>query len=177
MREPTTPQKVLDLHRIRRSDPQRYLQIVNEWIRENPSNHNALFNRYQGWMEIGEPQRAIEDLNKVIELKPSQEAFLCRGNVNRYLGEYQKAIEDFARGEGIDSAEWQDDIVIGLLYQADCHAQLGHEDTALAYCARLPEDFWTPGIGGAPAGDKAEIADELRRIAARARRGNLPSRR
>jgi len=42
--------------------------------------------------------------------------------------------------------------------------------TALDCCARLPEDFWTPGLDGAPAGNKAEIAAELRRIAAAAQR-------
>src|SRR5579883_1938939 len=57
----------------------------------------------------------------------------------------------------------------GLLYRADCHARLGDEAAALAYCARLPDDFWTPGVYDAPAGSKAEIADELRRIAAKAR--------
>ena len=54
--------------------------------------------------------------------------------------------------------------------QADCHARLGDETTALACCARLPDDFWTPGIEGAPSGGKAEIAATLRSIAAEARR-------
>jgi len=34
----------------------------------------------------------------------------------------------------------------------------------------LPDDFWTPGLDGAPAGDKAQVAEQLRRIAAEARR-------
>jgi hypothetical protein len=66
--------------------------------------------------------------------------------------------------------EWEKDIVFSLLYQADTHARLGNETAALACCARLPEDFWTPGIDGAPGGGKADIADALRRIAADARR-------
>jgi hypothetical protein len=47
---------------------------------------------------------------------------------------------------------------------------LRDEASALDCCARLPDNFWTPGLDGAPAGGKAEIADELRRIAADARR-------
>jgi hypothetical protein len=58
--------------------------------------------------------------------------------------------------------------VFGLLFQADAHARLGNEAAALAYCARLPDDFWTPGIEGAPGGKKAQIAEELRRIAGEA---------
>ena len=58
-----------------------------------------------------------------------------------------KALEDFDRG-----------------------ARLGNGFRPLARCARLPDDFWTPGIRGAPGGGKADIADKLRHIAADARR-------
>ena len=51
-----------------RADPQRYLRIVNGWIQENPNNHDAYFGRHFAWMKLGEPQRALDDLNKVIEL-------------------------------------------------------------------------------------------------------------
>ncbi len=120
-------------------------------------------------MKIGEPQRALEDLHKAIELDPEPVVFRSRGEVYRHLGEYEKALEDFSRGEAINPAQWEQD-AIGLLYQADTHARLGNEGSALGYCARLPEYFWTPGIHGAPRGGKAEIADALRRIAADARR-------
>jgi tetratricopeptide (TPR) repeat protein len=90
--------------------------------------------------------------------------------VYRHLGEYEKALEDFDRGEAINPKRWEEDVVFGLLYQADTHARLGDETAALACCARLPDDFWTPGIEGAPGGSKAEIADKLRHIAAGARR-------
>ena len=35
IKEPTTPEETLALHEILRSDPQRYLRIVNEWLDEN----------------------------------------------------------------------------------------------------------------------------------------------
>jgi hypothetical protein len=69
--------------------------------------------------------------------------------------------------------KWKKDIVFGLLYQADCHARLGDEDKALSCCAQLPDDFWTPGLNGAPGGNKTDIADKLRRTAAAARRKQL----
>jgi hypothetical protein len=69
----------------------------------------------------------------------------------------------------MDPADWAHE-AFGPLYQADCHARLGDEEKAMAYCARLPSDFWTPGLEGAPAGDKTQIADQLRQIAADARR-------
>ena len=39
----------------------------------------------------------------------------------------------------------------------------------MACCERLHDDFWTPGIEGAPGGGKAEIAEKLRGMAADAR--------
>jgi tetratricopeptide (TPR) repeat protein len=97
-------------------------------------------------------------------------AFMARGEVHRHLGEYEMALDDFNRGEAIDPEEWEKDIVFGLLYQADCHGRLGNEEAALACCERLRDDFWTPGLNGAPGGGKAEIAAKLRSMAAEARR-------
>ena len=89
----------------------------------------------------------------------------------RHIGEYEKALGDFDRAEAIDPEGWEKDIVLGLLDQADTHARLGNEAAALACCARLPDDFWTPGMNNTPSGGKAEIAETLRRMAADARRG------
>jgi tetratricopeptide (TPR) repeat protein len=173
IKEPTTPEETLALHKILRSDPQRYLRIVNDWIRQDPTNPHAYFDRHFVWMRIGEPRQALEDLNKVIELKPDTVSFLSRGEVYRHLGEYKKALQDFDRGEAINPSQWEKDVVFGLLYQADTHARLGNEAEALACCARLPDDFWTPGVCGAPGGGKVEIADKLCRTAADARRKQL----
>jgi len=169
MKEPTTPDEVLALHKILRSDPQRYLQIVNQWIEANPENPHAYFDRHQAWMRIGEPLRALDDLNKAIDLKRQPTTLEARGEVYRYLGEYEKALADYHAAEAMDPAQWQED-AFGLLFQADAHARLGDEEEALACCARLPEDFWTPGLNDAPAGDKVGVAARLKLIAAEARR-------
>jgi tetratricopeptide (TPR) repeat protein len=169
MKEPTTPEEVKVLHDIRRTDPQRYLEIVDGWLKENPNNHHAYLGRHFAWMDLGEPHRALDDMNKVVELNPDADAFFLRGEVFRHLGEYETALDDFDRGERMIPEEWED-LGFGLLFQADCHARLGDEDKALACCDRLPEDFWTPGIFDAPGGDKTAVAPQLRLIAAEARR-------
>lgn len=171
IKQPTTPEELLAMHEIFRSDPQRYLRIVNRWIAENPKDSDAYFSRHHAWMRIGEPGRALEDLDKGIQLeqKPQPLSFFARAQVYRHVGEYEKAIEDFERGESIDPELWEQD-AIPLLYQADTHARLGNEDAALACCARLPDCFWTPGVNGAPGGGKTEIAEALRRIASEARK-------
>jgi tetratricopeptide (TPR) repeat protein len=115
-------------------------------------------------MKLGDPQRALDDINKTIELEPEPVAFTMRGEVYRFLGEYQKAVTGFAHAEALDPDDWQDN-GFALLYQADAHAHLGNEAAALACC-----DFWTPGMNDTPPGGKAEIAQKLREIAAAARR-------
>jgi protein O-GlcNAc transferase len=169
MKEPATAEEVLALHKILRADPQRYLQIVNEWIDADPENSRAYFSRHRGWMRIGEPLRALDDLNETIRLDRRPTALEARGDVHRHLGEYEKALVDYEAAEAFDPAQWEED-AFGLLYQADSHARLGDEDKALACCARLPDDFWTPGLHDAPAGDKAAVAERLKLIAAEARR-------
>ena len=136
MKEPTSEADVQELHRILQTDPQRYLQITNAWLSEDPLNVKALWNRHLGWMELGEPRKALEDLNTALAIEPDALRYISRAEVFRHLGEYQKALDDFATSE-----------------------------------ARLPDDFWTPGLNDAPAGDKAGIAARLKLIANEARRG------
>jgi tetratricopeptide (TPR) repeat protein len=169
MKEPTTAEEVKVLHNLLRSDPQRHLQIVNKWIAENPGNSHAYFSRHFAWIKLGDPQRAIADLNMVIRLDPEPVAFWSRGEVYRSIGEYEKALADLDRAEAIDPVQWTE-AAFGLVVQADRHARLGNEVAALACCERLPDDFWTGSMEGAPRGSKAEIAQELRQIAADARR-------
>jgi tetratricopeptide (TPR) repeat protein len=169
MKEERSPEEILELHELRRADPRRFLEVIDEWLQENPNNFRPYVSRHFVWSDLGQPRRALADMDKVIELAPTQAAFCCRGRVYRELGEHANALADFRRGEAIDPKEWEAH-AIPLLYQAASHAHLGDEASALDCCARLPDDHWSPGLDGAPAGNKAEVAAELRRIAAEARR-------
>jgi tetratricopeptide (TPR) repeat protein len=68
-----------------------------------------------------------------------------RAHVYRHLGQYEKAIEDFNRGEAIDPKEWHDS-AFGPLFQADTHARLGNEAAALACCAAPAGRFLDSGV-------------------------------
>jgi tetratricopeptide (TPR) repeat protein len=171
-KQPSTPEELLALHKVLRSDPQRYLRIVNGWLEDDPKDVDAHFSRHLGWMKIGEPLRALEDLNKMVEIgsEPDAMFLMSRGMVYRHIGEYENAREDFDRADALDPEKWEKDIVFGLLFQADTYARLGDELGALAACARLPDDFWTPGIEGTPGGSKSDVAEKLRNTARTARR-------
>jgi tetratricopeptide (TPR) repeat protein len=168
MREPTTPEEIRGFLDLQRADPHKALKIASQWIADNPESSGAYFTRQDIWLDLGEPSRALEDLTRAIELQPKAISFWARGKVYRGLGDYEMAMQDYKRGEAIDPAAWERD-AIPLFYQADVYARLGDEANALDCCARLPDHFWTPGHNDLPPGNKAEIAEELRRRAAAAR--------
>ncbi|HEY2708355.1 MAG TPA: hypothetical protein VGI95_09900 [Caulobacteraceae bacterium] len=169
MEEPLTAAETLAFHQIRRSDPNRAAQIASKWVEDDPMSATALYSRHVAWRDLGETDRALADLDRSIELEPHPMSYLSRGELHRHVGDYEKVSEDFRQGEAMDPGRWRENAV-PLLYQADAYARLGDETRALACCARLPDHFWTPGPDSLPPGSKIEIADQLKRRAAAARR-------
>ena len=173
MKEPETREEILAFHDLQKDDPRKALEIATRWIKDDPNSSSAYFDRHYSWRDLGEPKRALEDLDRAIELKPDAIYFWSRGDIHRAFGEFEEAMDDYRRGEAIDPAKWEED-AFPLLYQADVYAKLGDEANALDCCARLPDHFWTPGHNDLPPGCKAEIAEELRRRAAAARGPTSP---
>ena len=155
-----------------RTDPQKYLSLADEVVRSNPDDPHAYFSRYQAWNRLGRKDLALADLNKTLSLEHHWITYESRGNLLCELGRYRAALDDFNRAEAMDPEEWAGGF--GPLYRADCHACLGDETAALADCARLPDDHWTPGLFGAPAGNKDQVIAEIRRRAAAARSSRQP---
>jgi tetratricopeptide (TPR) repeat protein len=155
-------------YKLLRSDPHKFMEIAEGYIINNPNDSSGYFTRHQGWMSLGETERALQDMDAAIALEPDSASFTARGCIYRHIGQYRAAIEDFNRAERAGPKEWEDD-ALGLFYRADCYARLGDEKAALADCARLRDDHWTPGPFQLPAGNKAEVAEALRRLAAASR--------
>lgn len=167
MKKPDTEEELRELHNILRDNPHRYLHIVNEWIAADSNDASAYFDRHYAWKRLEKLDLALSDINKSIELEPDPIAFLSRAQVYRQTGDHEKALKDYTRIERDEPILWQENW-FGLLYQADSYARLGLLGDALRCWELLPDDFWTPGMNGAPPGDKMEIQEELLRIAAEA---------
>jgi tetratricopeptide (TPR) repeat protein len=153
-----------------RSDPAKYLELANQLVQHDPSDGHAYFSRHQAWAHLNRYDLALADLNKSLSLEPHYVTHRARGKILRDMGRYREAIDAFNRCQEMDPIAWVN--ALGPLLRADCHARLGNEEAALADCASLRDEHWTPGIFGTPAGNKAEVAAELRRIAAAARARN-----
>jgi tetratricopeptide (TPR) repeat protein len=157
-------------HRLLRSDPKRYLEIVESRLAQNPSDPDAYFDRHFAWTQLGQREDALRDLDTAINLDPTRMIlFFSRANILHALGRYENAIEDFNKAFALDTDNWFGSV--GALFRADCYARLGNEAAALADAAQLPDDHWMPRFAGLPGGDKSQIIAELRQRAAAAGRG------
>ncbi|HEV8015186.1 MAG TPA: hypothetical protein VGP48_06615 [Stellaceae bacterium] len=154
-----------------RTDPKRYLELAEERILASPDSSGGYFDRYQAHHRLGQYDLALADLNKALALKPHWIVYEARGNVLRALKRYQEALDDYNRAEATDTERWRGGF--GRLYRAECHARLGNEKAALEDCAALRDDHWTPGHLGGIAGNKQQVAEELRRLARQARKPRL----
>lgn len=168
MKHPTTEDEILAFHKLCQADTEKYLQITNEWIHDNPNDADAYFSRHYAWLKIGMLDRALDDINIAVELDPSEVVRTCRAQVHRKMGNYKKALEDYEYIQRQNPELWREDW-FSLLYQADSYARLGNLTSALWCWELLPDDFWTPGMNDAPAGNRMEIQEELMRISAAAR--------
>lgn len=163
-----TPEDDIDRQfRLRRTDPERFLELMNQLVEQKPDDANAYFARHQAWSRLGLLDLALADLDKSLTLEDDYTTHEARGRMLHDLGRYAEAVDAYNRSERLDPTEWKGGF--GPLFRADAHARVGNEAAALADCETLPEDHWTPGLFGAPEGTKQEVAEELRRRAAAAR--------
>lgn len=150
-----------------RTDPEKFLDLTNKLVAQNQADPGAYFSRHWVWEHLGSPHLALDDLDKALALRDHYVTHSEKGRVLYGMARYKEAIASFDRCQERAPEVWPEEF--GPLLRADCHARLGNEAAALADCDTLPDDHWTPGLFGAPAGTKQEVAAELRRRAAAAR--------
>jgi tetratricopeptide (TPR) repeat protein len=150
-----------------RTDPERFLEVTNERVERRPDSANAYFGRHQAWKRLGQLDLALADLDTSLALEDHFTTQRAKGGVLHAMGRYREAISCLDRCQLMAPADWP--AALGPLLRADCHARLGDEAAALADWGTIPDDHWTPGVFGLPAGSKQEVAAELRRRAASVR--------
>jgi len=170
MDDESTQEEIDREFQLRRTNPQKYWELTNKRVDLHPDSPNAYFARHQAWERLGRLDLALADLDKSLALEDHFVTRRAKGAVLHALGRYQEAIAALDRCERMEPRSWPE--ALGPLIRADCHARLGDEAAALADCETLPDDHWTPGVFGLPAGNKQEVASELHRraVAARDRR-------
>ena len=151
----------------RRDDPQRSLEIYNEYIDAHPDDAQAYFSRHLTWDQLGDREQALADCSRSADLDPHWITFLMRGRLFRELGDHERAVADFDRSHALDPEQWRTGF--GPHFRADSLARLGRLEEALKDCALIREDHRMPAHSGLPGGNKQQFTAEIRRRARIAR--------
>jgi tetratricopeptide (TPR) repeat protein len=161
------PKELDDAFNCMMRNPQRSVEICDKYLIEHPGDTHALFMRFQALGQLGEHDKALADIDRVLELKPNSGGYSARGKFFHDIGDHQRAIDDLTRARTLDDDEWKTSL--DPHYRADSLARLGRLDDALSDCAFIPDDHWMPALSGLPAGNKQQFVDEIKRRALLAR--------
>lgn len=93
-------------------DEQEFARAIDSYtvaLKLNPGHVRAYLERGNLlWREMGQPHRAVEDFDRVLELRPGWPvAFFCRAMAYQSAGEHSSAIRDLNRYLETGDKEWQ----------------------------------------------------------------------
>src|SRR5262249_23664721 len=66
---------------LRRTDPAKFLELMNKLVERRPDDANAYFSRHQAWTRLGRPDPALADLDTALALEDHYVTQRCRGQV------------------------------------------------------------------------------------------------
>jgi tetratricopeptide (TPR) repeat protein len=148
--------------------PEQYLRIAEEAIRKYPEDAKGYEHCADYYIEMEQYDDALRHLDKVMALDPDRIVTQFeRGTVLQRAGRYHEALTAFDACEPADR-EWLGDVMFANL--ATCHARLGNLEAALTECAKIADDYSLPSIYGEFGGTKAQIIDQVRRVAGAVRK-------
>jgi len=159
-----------EANRCLRSEPLRSLAICQNYLAAHPDDLYGLFSRYQAWNRLGELQKALADISRLIALDPCWNNYSARAHLFREMGDHARAVEDLTKARELDDEEWRGSL--DPHFRADSLARLGRLDEALADCAYISENHWMPEVLGLPEGNKAEFIAAISKRARAARTGH-----
>jgi len=98
-------EELIRLHNIYRSDPRKYVSLMDERIKKDPDDSTLYSQRHDGWRKLMEWDKALSDINRSIELRPHPVTLVKRGNLHAEFGEHAEALNDYARAERLTTPE------------------------------------------------------------------------
>jgi len=131
------PQECQQAMEIR--SPQAQVEMFTRCLDTGRLNGNEKATTFKqravAYMHLGQHQRAIEDTNQAIKLKPGDaDGYYLRGFAYRALGQHQRAIEDCNRAIGIEP-----DFAAAYATRAFANQALGNVSQAKSDARRAKE--------------------------------------
>lgn len=99
---------------LRTSNLEERISILNEIIKQDPKNLDAIFQRGIAKNDLGNYRGAIVDYSRIIVENPEADTFFNRGNAKYSLQDLPGAKQDYAK------AYMLDDNFIDALYSLAC---------------------------------------------------------
>jgi uncharacterized membrane protein YjgN (DUF898 family) len=127
--EPVAPEKMQPKKpQPNNQDFENDLKKLDLFIKENPNNGDAFYNRACLYISEGDFDRALKDYTEAIRINPENvDAYCNRGNTYYDLGKYDLAIQDYAKALKIDPRDGDVYFNRGL-----AHLALEQKDQALS---------------------------------------------
>jgi tetratricopeptide (TPR) repeat protein len=148
--------------RLLRTHPEQYLRIAEEAIRKYPDDAEGYEHCADYYIEMEQYDEALRHLDRALAVCDIPTTRFKRATVLSRMGRYHDALAEFDRcgPEGERSYN-----TIMYACRATCHAYLGNVEAALAECAKISDDHCMPGVFGQFGGTKAQIIEQVRRVA------------
>lgn len=154
--------------RLLRTHPEQYLRIAEDTIRQYPDDAEGYEHCADYHIEMEQYDEALRHLDRVLALDPDRIITeFERGTVLQRAGRYSEALAAFDTCDP-ETRRWMGDTM--LASRATCHAYLGNLEPALAECAKIADDYNLPSVYGGFGGTKAQIIDQVRRVAGAVRK-------
>ena len=135
---------------------QQKIELLNNEIRENPDSPNGYFKRSKYYLEIGETQKAREDINMCINMSPETSIFYQEKAKLLYnLAEFDNCEQYAMKSIELDSTAKESHLLLGKIYMAipNYGKAMDQFNAALKIDKFYAEPYFYKGLTFARAGD------------------------
>lgn len=131
-----------------RNDMAAELAALNETLRANPNNLEARLKRIEIYLRMQDYDRAVQDVNKVIETMPSlSAAYSIRGQINASKGEHDAALADVNKAVQLDAKNADAYRIRGAIWLQDENLDAALADYNQALALNPDDDLAYRGRG------------------------------
>jgi tetratricopeptide (TPR) repeat protein len=117
--------------------------ILSSIIATDANVPSAYSKRARCYHRMGNPDQALSDLSRAIELSPRSAAYyFTRGRYYFEIGEFHKAHSDFTNVLGLEEGKAEQPFLeSALFFRADVNCKLKRFEDALKDCSKIRNDF------------------------------------
>ena len=94
-----------------KTEPEKYLELADQFVRENPTHAGGYFSRHFAWKRLGKSEEALADLDTSSRLEPGAAIHVAKGALLHKLGRFAEAISEYNVLEAANAEEWRQSVL------------------------------------------------------------------